>query len=559
MKKSKKAVKKVAKKQRMAAAKRAATLRRRKAAKKITSTPEVRTPRMDTLSVMAASRRKRRKDATRTFQPALHPPGVGGARLAMDENVSAISAWAANSVYTGAFQEGLGFLGYPYLSELQQRPEYRRVTEVIATEMTRRWITIKSKSDDDEAKADRIDLIQAALEKHKVRDHFRKMAELDGAFGRGHLYLDVRTDLLENEKSELLSPIADENGNLIRGKVTLGSLHRIKAVEPLWCYPANYNSSDPLSVDWYNPKTWIVMSTEIDRSRLLTFVGREVPDLLKPAYSFGGLSLSQMIKPYVDNWLQTRQSVSDLISAYSVMVLKTNMQTSLAPSKNQLSLSDRAELFNNYRDNRGLMVLDKDSEDFTNVTTPLGGLELLQAQSQEHMASVAGIPIVKLLGIQPAGLNASSEGEIRTFYDWIMAYQEKFFGDQLRYVINVIMLSEFGEIDEDIVFQFNSLWMLTEKEQAEVRKIEAETDDVLINGCGSLSPEESRQRIANDPTTPYENIDVDDMPEPPEDEESLGLTGHAPLDPDQPEIKDGEQTEPAPGEKPKPFEKKEDA
>ncbi|WP_198327721.1 hypothetical protein [Mesorhizobium sp. WSM1497] len=36
---------------------------------------------------------------------------------------------------------------------------------------------------------------------------------------------------------------------------------------------------------------------------------------MKPTYSFGGLSLSQMVKPYVDNWLETRQSVNDIISA----------------------------------------------------------------------------------------------------------------------------------------------------------------------------------------------------------------------------------------------------
>jgi hypothetical protein len=36
--------------------------------------------------------------------------------------------------------EGLLFLGYPYLSELAQRPEYRVISETIADDATRKWI-----------------------------------------------------------------------------------------------------------------------------------------------------------------------------------------------------------------------------------------------------------------------------------------------------------------------------------------------------------------------------------------------------------------------------------
>lgn len=54
-------------------------------------------------------------------------------------------------------------------------------------------------------------------------------------------------------------------------------------------------------------------------------MSHDVLDILKPTYNFGGLSLAQMTKPYVDNWLRTRQSVSDQINAFSVVALSTNM------------------------------------------------------------------------------------------------------------------------------------------------------------------------------------------------------------------------------------------
>jgi phage-related protein (TIGR01555 family) len=231
------------------------------------------------------------------------------------------------------------------------------------------------------------------------------------------------------------------------------------------------------------------------------------------------LSLSQLAKPYVDNWLQTRQGVNDIISAFSVFVLKTNMSVALQGDGQELF--KRAELFNLLRSNRGLMMLDKDAEDFENVSAPLGGLDKLQAQAQEHMAAVSHIPLVKLLGIQPAGLNASSEGEIRSFYDYIHAFQEHLFRDKIHKLLGLVMLSLWGKVDPDINFEFEPLWSLDEKGEAEVEKIRAETDGILIDN-GQITPAEARARVARDPGSQYSSIDVDDVPDL-EDEEENGL------------------------------------
>lgn len=139
--------------------------------------------------------------------------------------------------------------------------------------------------------------------------------------------------------------------------------------------------------------------------------------------------------------------------------------------------------------------------------------------------SVARIPAVKFTGISPAGLNASSEGEMRSFYDTISAYQERFFRPNLTRIFNFAQLSLWGEIDPDLTYDFEPLWALTEKEEAEVRKLEAETDDILVNGVAALSPEEVRQRVASDPDTPYAGLDVSDVPEPPEQGEKINLRG----------------------------------
>ncbi len=365
-----------------------------------------------------------------------------------------------------------------------------------------------------------------------------------------------------DNRDELKTSIGSGRDELSKWKVAKDSIKALRPVEPVWTYPTRYDANDPLKPDWYEPETWFVLGKEVHKTRLLKFVGRPVPDLLKPAYSFGGLSMTQMSKPYVDNWLRTRQSVSDLIHAFSVFVLKTDLGASLMEGAELLF--KRLELFNLLRDNRGVMMVNKETEDLANVSAPLGGLEQLQAQSQEQMAAVSSIPIVKLLGIQPTGLNASDEGGIRMFYDWILACQERRMRPNLTTVIDLVQISEFGQVDQDITFMFEPLMQLDEKGAAEVREIEARTAVSYIDS-GVLNPEEVREKVAGDEDSDYASIDVESVPNLREEEEA-GLDpkagggqkgiGKAPRSPEDQQGKSAEPEEKDEGEDLSPFQQR---
>ena len=444
----------------------------------------------------------------------LHPPQVIPKNRAMAMDDFGGTKWASENIGLST-TGGVAFFGYPLLSELAQRPEYRVISETIASEMTRKWIKIKAKGDSP-GKADKINAIEAELDRLKVRDNFRLATEHDGYFGRSHLYMEFippETSQIPTD-DELMVSVGDGTSTSTTSKVKVGphnKLERLKVVEPVWCYPVDYNTTDPLRADWYKPGAWFAMGKQIHSTRLLTFIGREVPDLLKPSYSFGGLSMSQMAKPYVDNWLRTRSSVADLIYSFSVMVLSTNMGESLDSEDSGDDLFKRTALFTKMRSNSGTMVIDKDLEELTNVAAPLGTLDSLQAQTQEHMASVSRIPLVKLTGISPSGLNASSDGEIRVFYDFINAYQDLLYRDKLTTIIGFVQLGLFGEIDPEITFEFEALYSLDEKGKAELRQIDAATDEGLIERR-IISRVEARKRIADDPNSLYPSLDTDAVP-----------------------------------------------
>lgn len=346
-----------------------------------TAQPPARRVHPDVLRRSAVQRAVPRNPFTAPSFPPMVEQAVRNAglpTLAMDDAIASTFGWAGQDAIYSAFAEGTVFLGYSYLATLAQRAEYRVVTETIASEMTREWIELKIASGD-ESKADKKKRIEDKLDNLNAQHCFRKVAESDGFFGRGHIYLDTgRT----NDADELITDLGNGRNQLSKVKIGVRpgqqQLIRLHPVEASWAYPTHYESTDPLQRDWYAPLTWYVMAREIHRSRFITLIGREVPDILKPAYAFGGLSMSQMLKPYVDNWLRTRQSVSDLIQNFSHMVLHTNLDATTSIGGDELFA--RIALFNNIKTNQGTIVLDKEAEDISNVSVPLGGLDHLQAQ-----------------------------------------------------------------------------------------------------------------------------------------------------------------------------------
>lgn len=451
----------------------------------------------------------------RDFKPPELPPGVVPkgvtAAVACDSAVE-LNNW----MNTQQGFCGLGFPGYSYLSELSQRSEYRAPSQVIAQEMTREWIEIRG------APEAKLKEMTDCMDDMNIRGSFEQLATIDGLFGRSQLAINIKGQ--DTDKRRRLPLVIDAEG---RG-MAKGSLVGLKPVEPIWSTPNTYNSIDPTRDDFYAPQWWYVVGKQTHESRLLTFISHPMPDILKPAYNFSGLSLSQLVEPYVIRWLKTVDSVNRLISMYSTSGILTNMQATLAGDDEgaggSIDVFKRMQLFASMRDNRGMLMLDKASEEFFQFNTPLAGLADLQAQAQEHMAAPTHIPLVKLTGVTPAGLNASSDGEIKVFYDYVSAMQKSFFNRHLRTVLRIIQLHLWGKIDPNITHEWVALDSPTDKEEAEMRKADGDRDAAYVTN-GIVDADEVRERLRTDKRSGYAFVKGPAPPSPLEQEADVTEEG----------------------------------
>lgn len=392
------------------------------------------------------------------------------------------------------------FLGYALLSSIAQDPLIRAGIETIADDMTRKFIELTSKGDED--LSSKITEIESDLQDFRIKSLFNRSLSLTGYMGGCLVYIDVG----ELDDEEKRTPLYLDSTTFKRG-----SLRGFKIIEPINVYPGVYNSSDPTADNYFNPETWFVLGKEYHKSRFLYFAQNEVPLLLKPLYNFFGISLSQQVLEYVQNFTENRRSAQRLLNKFSLTIWKTDMSAFLSGGDCN-SLTQRVKYFNAQRNNDGTALIDKELEDMVQINTPLSGVTDIVSMSLDLAPVILGISKDKYFGDLPKGLNASSEGTNRIYYDKIQSLNEKISYDNVEKVIKLLQLNRYGEIDDNLSFRFAPLWEMDERERAEINKIHADTAAVYVDrGC--LSQEEVRGALAANPDSGYSNIDVDDVPE----------------------------------------------
>lgn len=454
--------------------------------------------------------------------PGVVPDGASAPVLAMD--YSALDQYATGVGWAG-------FPGFPYLANLTTRVDYINPAQGLAVELTREWGKVTS-AGESEQDAEKIAAIEAELQRLNLRQVIYRAAITEAYFGRVHIVPVMRGANDDPETPLILSPTT----------VARGSLKDLRIVEPMWTTPQEYDARDPMSPSFYKPLKWWMMGKSIHASRMITVICRELPDLLKPAYNFAGMSLSQIIEPYVNGWLRTKQAVENLIDNFSTTILKTQMSQILqggddADADAGQDLIARAKLFTSARSNLGLMLLDQESETIEQINTPLSGLHELQAQSLEHVCTAARMPALILTGLSPSGLNASGEEELTAWHDWVAAQQEAHWRDPIVRIIKLVQLSLFGEIDDRIGWTFNPMRQMSAKELSEIRESDARAAQTYYD-LGAIGNEEIRTKLARDPESGFYGIDPNATPvieDDPFNEPQPGDTGAIPKGADDPD------------------------
>ena len=140
------------------------------------------------------------------------------------------------------------------------------------------------------------------------------------------------------------------------------------------------------------------------------------------------------------------------------------------------------ELMRLMQSNEGMTIIDAKDEFETHAYSFSGIPETLMILGQQ-ISGALGIPLVRLFGQSPSGMNATGESDIRLYYDMINSTQEARLRRPLTRVFEVYWQSVLGKPPPDTWnFKFNSLRQLDEMEKAELAQRDADTINMLHQG-----------------------------------------------------------------------------
>ena len=102
----------------------------------------------------------------------------------------------------------------------------------------------------------------------------------------------------------------------------------------------------------------------------------------------------------------------------------------------------------------GMLLLNPE-ESLETHSYSFGGLKDMHEAFMTEVAGAAEIPVTKLFGRSPDGMNATGEADMRNYYERIASLQERMLRPALERLLPVLMMSCLWYIPEKMNFVFN--------------------------------------------------------------------------------------------------------
>ena len=267
--------------------------------------------------------------------------------------------------------------------------------------------------------------------------------------------------------------------------------------------------TDPESDFFGAPAMWEMRgarggTVRIHPSRVITFHGKPVPPgaiTTSQLDQFWGDPLLLSIKSAIDNAETSQAAVATLLHEMKQDVISIpGLTEQIAAEGAEARLAARIEAIDRFKSMFNALLLDGGGDDGKGAET----WETRQLSFAQHpellrqfvaiVAGAADIPVTRLMGESPGGLNSTGKGEQDDFDRMIGALQNADLRPALARIDEILLRSTLGSRPPEIYSAFAPLREPDEAQASEVEKREAET--VQIYAGTNLIPADALAKAA---------------------------------------------------------------
>lgn len=378
------------------------------------------------------------------------------------------------------FQGGLSFSDMELTSIYAENGIGSRIINRPAADSVRRWFSVP---DDPENK------IINQLSAINAQDAIKKAQSWARLYGGAIIIMNT------------------DDGRLLEEELIVNRVKEIKGLKvfsrPNIQFDYTSIDIDPESNTFEEPTQFTITTRygsmfKVHRSRCLIFKGYEIPNI--PNQLERGTSntsedwywgISELYRVYTNlrSLSSSIQGISSILQEFVVSLYKIKDLSQVILQGNLDVLYDRMDIIHTSKSNLNGVFLDADGEDYQRNSAQLSGVDKVLEMLVLMLSGASGIPITLLFGRSPSGLNASGDSDIRLYYDDIASFQN---GPLQHSISPLLEIAGLIAKIKNPVIEWNPLWEPSEKEKAEIRKVQADTDKIYIDSQ-VVGPEEVRE------------------------------------------------------------------
>lgn len=338
--------------------------------------------------------------------------------------------------------------------------------------------------------------IQRADKAMRVQRHLEEFVHLGRVYGVRILMFQV-----ESTEPDYYSHPYNPDG------VAEGSYKGIVQVDPQWCVPLlDGAQTEPSRPGFYEPTYWQIGGLKVHRSHLIIFRNGTLPDVLKPAYNYGGVSVPQRIVERVYAAERTANEAPELAMTKRTTVVGMDLaEGEMAWRQVHANLSEWVATRNNY----GVKLKGHD-DTVEQFDTSLADFDAVTMTSYQLVAAAANTPATKLLGTSPKGFNATGEYEEASYHEELESIQTHDLTPVLDRHYQLLMRS--WGLDAHVDLTWQALDSPTAAEYAEL-ELKAAQRDQALQQAGAIDATDIRNRLRRDRDGAYFGIEEVDFPE----------------------------------------------
>ena len=208
---------------------------------------------------------------------------------------------------------------------------------------------------------------------------------------------------------------------------------------------------------------------KVHHSRILRFTGRKLPFWENQMEIHWGASEIEHVFDELAKRDNTSWNIASLIFQANVLVNKVDgldQITTLSDEESQRDFYNVKTAINQMRSNNAMILIGKD-EEISALNYTFSGINDIYESFMLDIAGACDIPVTRLFGRSPAGMNSTGESDENMYYDMIGQQQETNLKPKLDKLLPVMFMSEFGYVPDDLDTKFNPVKTPSDEEMAD--------------------------------------------------------------------------------------------